>query len=292
MNRRVAFLTMDDLSDFVCYDAIAATELRARGWRVDDVSWRRGGVDWSAYAVVFIRSPWDYHKDPDAFLARLAEIDASPARLENALSIVKWNIDKRYLRDLAARGVAILPTLWPDPLTSDALAGAFAALDADEIVVKPVIGAGAEKTYCLTPAAAAAQADAMTAEYAAAGLGAMIQPFAPEITAEGEYSLFHFGGVYSHAILKTPKSGDFRVQEEWGGLLQAVTPDPAMRAAADSLGALCPEPPFVLRSDFVRWGEGWALMELEAIEPSLYFNLDEAAAARFADAAETWFGAG
>jgi len=280
LNRAIAFLTMDDLRDFVCYDEIAATALRARGWRVDDVSWRRDGVDWRVYDAVLIRSPWDYQKDPAAFLKRLAEIDASPARLENALSIVEWNIDKRYLRALAWRGVTILPTIWPEPLTAGDLNGAFAAVAAAEIVVKPVIGAGAEKTYRLSPNAA----DAIAAEYG--GGAAMIQPFAPEITAEGEYSLFHFGGRYSHAILKTPKAGDFRVQEEWGGILQAVTPDPALRAIADGLGALCPAPPFVQRADFVRWGDRWALMELEAIEPSLYFNLDHAAAGRFADAVE------
>jgi len=92
--------------------------------------------------------------------------------------------------------------------------------------------------------------------------------------------------VFSHAILKTPKPGDFRVQEEWGGILAAVAPDPALRAAMDRLGGLCPAPPFVLRADFVRWADGWALMELEAIEPSLYFNLDDAAAGRFADAVD------
>ncbi|MEM6491937.1 MAG: hypothetical protein AAF684_08595, partial [Pseudomonadota bacterium] len=156
MSRSVAFLTMDDLTGYVCYDALAIAELRGRGWRVDEVSWRRDGVDWAAYDVVLVRSTWDYHHDPGAFLARLEEIDASPARLENALSIQRWNLAKTYLRDLAAAGVATLPTLWPAALAPADLTGAFAALDADEIVVKPVIGAGAERTHRLTPAAAAA----------------------------------------------------------------------------------------------------------------------------------------
>ncbi|MEM6492396.1 MAG: hypothetical protein AAF684_10920, partial [Pseudomonadota bacterium] len=186
----------------------------------------------------------------------------------------------------AAGGVATLPTLWPAALAPADLTGAFAALDADEIVVKPVIGAGAERTHRLTPAAAAAGGAAIAADYAAAGLSAMIQPYAPAIAQEGETSLFLFGGAFSHAILKTPKPGDFRVQEEWGGVLKAVTPDPELLAAAGRLGALCPAPPFTLRADYVRWAGGWALMELEAIEPSLYFNLDPDAAGRFADALE------
>lgn len=281
---RVCFLSMESLEGYVCMDDIAIGAMRARGWTAEEIPWTRADVDWGAFDVVLVRSTWDYWDDLPAFLVRLEEIDRSPARLENALPIIRWNVEKTYLRDLAAAGVRTLPTLWADTLDEAALARAFATWGGGEIVVKPVIGAGAVDTFRLGRADDSAPA---LAAYAARGR-AMIQPFAPEITAEGEYSLFYFGGVYSHAILKTPKSGDFRVQEEYGGVLSAVVPEAALRRAADALPALCPQPPFVLRADYVRRPEGFALMELEAVEPSLYFNLDPQAAPRFADALARW----
>lgn len=277
---------MEDLDGFVCYDDLAIDEMRARGWAADAVPWTKNDVNWGGYDLVLVRSTWDYFDHLPRFLDRLAEIDRSDAHLENHLDVIRWNVDKRYLRDLEGQGVTILPTLWPERLDAEALDRAFIALGASEIVVKPVVGAGAIATHRLR---AEAHRAPVLADYAE-GSVAMIQPFAPEITAEGEFSLFYFAGVYSHAILKTPAPGDFRVQEEFGGLLRAIEPEPALRAVADQLPALCPQPPFTLRADFVRWGDGFALMELEAVEPSLYFNLDPASPTRFADAVGAWMG--
>lgn len=284
MMRRAAFLTMDDPADFVVYDHLAVAPLAARGWAIDAVPWR-ARTDWGAYEAVVIRSPWDYQRDPAAFLDVLAAIDASPARLANPLDVVRWNLDKTYLRDLAARGVPIVPTAWGDGLPDpDALR---AALGADEIVVKPTVGANADDTFRLPPGA-----DPGPARAAFTDRPFLAQPFVRSVVEEGEFSLFHFFGRYSHAILKTPAWGDFRVQEEHGGRIQAVTPEPALRAAADA--ALDGLPPLLYaRSDWVRIpdgaaGDSWALMELELIEPSLYFPYDAASPARFADAFVRW----
>jgi hypothetical protein len=110
---------------------------------------------------------------------------------------------------------------------------------------------------------------------------------------EGEFSLFYFDGKYSHAILKTPKADDFRVQEEHGGRLKAIVPEKSLFAEADNTLAaitkLTGEMPLYARVDFVRFcneinGEEFALMEAELIEPSLYFNMDDNSAQRFANA--------
>ena len=112
----------------------------------------------------------------------------------------------------------------------------------------------------------------------------MIQPFVKEVLDEGEYSLFYFNGEYSHAILKTPADGDFRVQEEHGGSLQPVIPDASMlRACKQALQAM-PTDSLYARVDLIRYQHQWAIIELELIEPSLYFNLDEASQPRFVDA--------
>src|SRR5690606_17127208 len=97
-------------------------------------------------------------------------------------------------------------------------------------------------------------------------------------------SLFHFGGAYSHAILKAPAAGDFRVQEEHGGTIRAVAPEPALRALADAVVAALGPAPLYARTDFVRTNDGFALMEVELIEPSLYFPYDAASPERFTDA--------
>lgn len=110
----------------------------------------------------------------------------------------------------------------------------------------------------------------------------MVQPFMSAIVTEGEFSLFFFGSEYSHAILKTPKTGDFRVQEEYGGQLQRIEPEPLLLALSRQALAAIPAATLYARIDWVRAGEGFALMELELIEPSLYFNLDSQAAERFA----------
>ena len=114
----------------------------------------------------------------------------------------------------------------------------------------------------------------------------MAQPFARAILDEGEYSLFSFNGAPSHTVLKTPKPGDFRVQEEHGGEILAVTPESALAAAGEKILASVGEPPLYARADMVRSNDGdaWWLMELELVEPSLYLRMDPEAPARFARA--------
>ncbi len=280
--RRCAFLTMGRREGFVIYDRLAHEPLRRLGWHVEEVPWRREGVDWDRYEVVVIRSPWDYHHDPDAFLTVLEAIDRSAARLENALPVVRWNLDKTYLRDLDARGIPIVPTVWGDGLSEGDAACLFDRVGADEVVIKPIVGANADDTFWLRrggePEAVAA------AETAFGGRRFMAQPFVRSVVAEGEFSLFYFGGAYSHAILKTPKPADFRVQEEHGGRIRAVEPEPALRERADAAAAAVEPEPLYARADLVRMPDGnFAVIELELIEPSLYFSYDATSPARFAE---------
>lgn len=275
--RRCAFLTTDCLDGFVTYDRLLHEPLARRGWAVAEVPWR-ADADWGTYEAVVIRSPWDYQRDPDAFLDVLDAIDRSAARLENPLGLVRWNLRKTYLRDLEARGLPVVPTRWLDRLPPSAPGLLFDALG-DEIVVKPVVGANADDTFRLRRGTAPDAALAAFAERPC-----MAQPFVRAVVGEGEFSVFHFGGAYSHAVLKTPAAGDFRVQEEHGGRITAITPEPPLRALADAVVDALDPAPLYARTDFVRLDSGFALMEVELIEPSLYFPYDVESPERFADA--------
>lgn len=274
------------MAGYVSDDDIAIPALERRGWSVEELSWRRRDVRWRDYDAVIVRTTWDYQKDPDAFLDVLAEIDAA-TRLANPLALMRWNLAKTYLRELEANGVAIVPTEWGEGL-DEARLRALAERAAGEFVIKPVISAGADGTFRVDPARLDAVAGPILAWHRDGAW--MAQPFLRQVVSEGEYSLFYFGGEYSHAILKTPVDGDFRVQEEHGGIIRGVEPEPSLAAAGrDALAAL-PAAPLYCRADLIRDpGGGWQTIEIELIEPSLYFRTADVAARRFADAVDRWY---
>lgn len=290
--RRVAFLSMDNIDAFECYDAMLEQPLLERGWLVDTISWRAEGVDWNAYEAVVVRSPWDYQDDHEAFDAVLERIDNSSAQLENPLELMRWNMHKGYLRELELKGIPIVPTRFcsaGDALPLDALYDQWATT---ELILKPAVSANADHTHRLGPKAWADQKDQL--EQVFQKKDALVQPFLPGVLEEGEYSVFYFGEAYSHTILKTPEQGDFRVQEEHGGRLQAVVPEPSLRAAAEAVMAQIRPRPLYARVDLVRDSGlfnadgSFLLMEVELIEPSLYFNLDSDSPARFAQVFDAW----
>lgn len=269
--KRVAFLTLADRTGYFVYDHLAVPPLRAMGIDVVEIPWD-AGADWSAFDAVVIRSPWDYVERTSEFFAVLEAIDASTTLL-NALALVRWNVDKRYLAELETAGVRIVPTRFGQGLVAADLAST------SPLVVKPVVGANARDTFLIAPGD-----DIAPALRAFTARPFMLQPFVASIREEGEVSLFYFEGEYSHAVRKRPKAGDFRVQEEHGGLLQAVAPTAAERAAADAVLARLPSP-FQARVDLVRLDDGApAVMEVELIEPSLYFPYDDESPIRFARA--------
>lgn len=287
--RRCAFLTMTDPGDYVIDDRHAYEPLRALGWRVEAVPWNRPDTAWEAYDLVVIRSPWDYTRAPGAFLATLAEIERRGVQLENRLPLVRWNLDKSYLRDLAARGVAIVPTVWRERLAQGELETLFDEVASEEMVIKPAIGASAEGAYRLDVRTARQRSAEVEAYYARRALQA--QPLVHAVLDEGEFSLVYFNGEHSHTLLKTPRADDFRVQEEHGGVIRPVAADEALRAAGEAIFEALDEKPLYLRADFVRANDGrsYWLMELELVEPSLYLRMDPEAPGRFARALDARF---
>ncbi|MCK5665993.1 MAG: hypothetical protein KAI17_21035, partial [Thiotrichaceae bacterium] len=259
--KNCAILSMDQLDDFESYDHLLDEPLAKLGWKTHLVSWRNESIDWNQFDVVVIRSTWDYQDDPELFIQQLKRIDQSSARLENPLELVLWNINKKYLSELETKGARIVPTLWGEQLNRAELLLYFQQLQTDEIVIKPVISANADNTFRLRINKAQKLSEQLVAIFSAKDF--MVQPFMHSIITEGEFSLFFFGGEYSHTILKKPKQHDFRVQEEHGGTLLKVEPEKELLQQATELNQKLYPAPLYSRLDFVRTQSGFAVMEVE-----------------------------
>ncbi len=281
--RHCAFLSMDSLDGFFSYDRLTFEPLQALGWQVEEVSWHKKDVDWNLYEAVIIRTTWDYQDDPQAFMQVLEEIENSKAQLHNSLELVRWNLAKTYLKELEEKGIAIVPTLWDQEFTSDNFKAWGKTLETSELIVKPTISANADFTYRLPSDTSALELERLTREFQLRPF--MVQPFMQSILEEGEYSLFFFGGNYSHTVLKRPKAQDFRVQEEHGGKIVAVEAnEQLLKTAYQVMEAISPQPLYA-RVDLVKDPQGqYVLIEIELIEPSLYFEYDKRSPALFAQA--------
>ena len=278
----VAFLSTDDLEEFFVYDELLIPIFNDNGWSVETISWHSHSENWDRFDFVIVRSTWDYQQHPDAFLACLKQIDASSATLLNPLPLIQWNIEKHYLKDLQNKGVPIVGTLWSNVFNNSVIKGAFSHFNSDTVVVKPTLSANSDNTYKLSKANWHENQQVLSNIFNQRDF--MVQPFLNSVVEEGEYSLFYFGGKYSHAIKKVPQKGDFRVQEEHGGSLYPTTVDNEQLDIAQKALSAMPYEALYARVDLVRQGSSWAIMELELIEPSLYFNLDEQSPLRFVKA--------
>lgn len=225
---------------------------------------------------------WSYHRDHARWLRACATWRGGGVPMSNPADVLAWNSDKRYLADLAARGVAIPHTLWTGQLTCALLGQAFDETGADELIVKPSVSGGAWRTLRVAR-------DGIDDAVAEAGTGdgdMLVQPYLPTIASEGETSLLYFGGRLSHAVNKRPVSGDFRVQEVFGGqyALLAEAPAGAVELAERTLAAI-DAPLLYARIDMVPGADGrWLLMEAELIEPDFYLGVDPVRGAGFATA--------
>ena len=277
--REVCFLTTDDLTGYTFDDELAVEPLASLGWRVSYESWKDNAAEWQRYEAVVIRTPWDYQDDPVGFLQALKRIENSGTRLENPYRIVEWNFNKKYLSYLEAEGIPVVKTAFSEGRLDEGKFQQFREIaGTDEVVIKPTVSATAQDTFRLR------EFDAEVARKFD-GREFMMQPFMASITNEGEYSLFYFNGELSHAILKSPKSGDFRVQEEHGGLISPAEPETELSNLADQVLESLGEPLLYARIDAVRGSSGgFEIMEVELIEPALYFRMDQGSAGRFARA--------
>ena len=254
-------------------DRALVPAFEAFGLRAEPVVWDDPSVDWAGYAAAVVRSTWDYHLDPAAFLQWIARVESAGVRLFNPPHVLRWNSDKRYLRELESRGVPIVPTAWIEPGDAPSLAATLAQLGWAEVVVKPVVSASAHGTWRTSVARAEIDADRFATAANASRL--MVQPFVDAIRTHGEWSLVFIDGRHSHAVLKQAAAGEYRVQAEWGGRATHLDPGGARIAAAEAVMRALPFAPddcVYARVDGVEVAGVFRLMELELVEPSLFLD--------------------
>lgn len=244
------------------YEVEAAVLLRA-GFSVEARPWTEAG-DLAGFDLVSPLVAWGYHEDPPLWHALLDRIERDGVPMLNPVPLLRWNSDKRYLVELAAKGVATIPTRMSESLCEadlDAARGEFG----DVLVIKPPVSASAYGTHRLR------RGDSVPPDALARPM--MMQPFLQSISDEGEYSVMLFGGRFSHAIVKRPKAGDYRVQPHLGGSEQPCEPPAgAIDLAHAALGA-APAKAAYARVDMVRDNDGnLAIIELELIEPALWLQ--------------------
>jgi len=278
----IAFVTSAAHPDLTPDDQIAVAQLEKRHARVTGAIWNDPSVDWTGFDAIIVRSTWDYHHRAAEFRSWIDALDAAGAPIWNPPAVLRWNMEKTYLRDLERAGVPIVPTEWLTQGTKPDLGGLLAERGWMDAVVKPVISAAASRTWRVSHATVL-DVDAQFAESLGAG-DVMVQPFVPEIQTRGEWSLMFIDGDFSHAVRKMPTQGDFRVQTGFGGRSITDEPDADVIRAAQRVLGVAPSPWLYARVDGIETEAGFVLLELEMLEPSLFFSHTESGAARFADA--------
>ncbi len=255
--------------------------LEARGVSHERVAWSDPSVDWSRYAAALLRTPWNYHEHIAEFQAWLGRVSASTTLL-NPESIVRWNVDKHYLADLEQRGVHVVPTVFVEPGSTEGLGVLLGQHAIDQAVLKPVVSGAARDTYRIH-VDEAQDHDATLARLLREG-SVMLQPFQRDIVERGERTLMLIDGRFTHAVRKVPKAGDFRVQDDHGGSVHAYSPTADEIAFAERAIAVCDPTPLYGRVDMIRDNDGrLAVMELELVEPEMWFRLCPAAAEALAE---------
>jgi hypothetical protein len=294
MSARLALITTDDpvlLEHEFDLEPLLA-EFARRGIPAEAPVWHDAAIDWSAFDLIVMRSPWDYSLRTAEFLAWLDSLDES--RVLNPPALIRWNFDKRYLLDLQAHGVSIVPTI-----VASSLAEVRAAAEkiGGRVVIKPNIGAGswgAHITHAEDP-----KLDAYAAEVLDSGKLVLVEPEVPEITAGGERGLLFFDGEYSHTITKG------RILADDGGYLggeyaEDITPaaptegevemaarcSRAIAEIAEERGFATPDAttPLYARYDIVTGAAGPMVIEAELFEPSYFVETAPGSVERVVDA--------
>lgn len=274
----VAVVTCSDFPQLDPFDRGLVPALQALGATAGPVVWSDPAVDWGRYQAVVIRSAWDSHLRREAFQS-WADRAAKVSRLYNPPEVLRWNLHKRYLRELESAGVPVTPTEWVPRGGTLALWALARSRGWRAVVVKPAVSASARETHVFREGQVEAQ---VVLDRLAAEEEVLVQPYLEAFETEGERSYIFIGGAFSHAVRRPPtlKTAPRGFQEP-----QALTAVPPRELAiAESALAECP-PVLYARVDFATDNEGQPrVQEVELTEPCLFLSLDAQAASRLARA--------
>jgi glutathione synthase/RimK-type ligase-like ATP-grasp enzyme len=255
---------------------VEADALKASGASVDAVPWTQAG-ELGGYDLILPLVVWGYHLQYDCWLALIDRFERERLPVINPPALLRWNSDKTYLTQLERKGVSTVHTMATESLDEHAIEQARTKFGCAGLVVKPPVSAGATGTHRID------DNDPIPDEVL--GQRMLIQPFMASVAAAGEYSILLFDGVFSHAIVKRPKAGDFRVQPHLGGTEVPCEPPPGSIELAKAAVAAAPAPATYARVDMIADDAGkLRIMELELIEPSLWLDLAPDKGTAFVDA--------
>lgn len=292
---RIALATCSNLPGWEVDDKPLHEALRARGAAVDLVSWDDANVDWAAYDACLIRTTWDYTERCGEFV-QWATRCGGRTFLLNPAEVVRWNTKKTYLRDLEQRGVPVVETAWLDAGETVDLAGLMKQRNWRSGFIKPAIGASARGTLRFSDSTEDINAAQQHIERLhVAGEDLLLQPYISTVETQGEFSAIWIDGAFSHGVQKIPVEGDFRTQDDYGASDRRWEPTATersftgevMRNAEQLIGSkvLHDRPLLYGRVDMLRDADGrLRLIELELVEPSLFFRGETKGAERLADA--------
>lgn len=241
--------------------------------QVDIIDWETRGIDWSQYSLELIRTTWNYMEKFEKYLQVIEEI-ASQTKLINSVEIVQWNINKKYLIELSQAGVETIPTQLHERITKENIEGIFEAVNKGEgIIIKPTVGASSLGIQKLS--SPFDLIELQQGEW-------LVQPFQKSIQEKGEYSLFYFNQKYSHGINKLPKPGEFRSQEEYDSIVTKIDASEELKLFGEKALKALPFKTHYARVDIIlNDHDEPQLVELEMIEPCLFFKYVPSAAVNF-----------
>ena len=274
----ITLVTCMEMPGLLPEDEHLKSAMQAQGAEVTVAPWNGPFTPFAATDLVLIRTPWDYTDHAQKFAQWLDRLEEAQTLVSNPVALMSWNMNKHYLADLQRQGAPLTATAITAPEATDILSAAE-NLGLQDIVIKPVISAGSKGLARLV------SPDHDAVEKALTGITCdmLVQAFVPEIETLGETSLLFFGDTFSHAVVKKPKQGDIRCQEEFGGSTTRIDPPAFAIEEARKLLTLLPEAPDYARVDVIIRDTDLILMEVELIEPELFFRLAPEAASLFAE---------
>lgn len=253
-------------------DTLLMESFQKHGMHAAPIQWADPNINWEEFDGALIRTPWDYFPGKlTYFLATLAKIEASSCKLFNSQSLVRWNLNKKYLISFQDQGLNVVETYLLPKFKDPILIQKLSRNGTTEVIIKPTIGFGGVKMYKIP----LTQLDEKIIELSKSEPDNeyLVQPFIKAIAEDGEYGFIYFNGRFSHAIKKKPGPKDFRVQASYGGSVEEYHPSQEMIEQAQVIFEKIPFKLLFARIDFVNVNNRLYLMEAELIHPTLYFKV-------------------
>lgn len=268
-------------------DGLVLDALEKSGLHAIKKDWADPDFDWSTTRYALFRTTWDYFhrfQEFDIWLDKAASL----TQLINPIELIRWNMNKHYLLDLADKGVPIVPSVFIEQGTKQSLKEIFKNTGWENAVIKPAISGAARHTYKIN-ASNIREHETIIAQVLKHE-SMLIQPFLAKIETKGEVSHVVIDGKFSHSVLKKAKEGDYRVQDDWGGTVHSYKPNAAEIEFAENVARSCFPIPTYARVDLMWDDDGLlALGELELVEPELWFRKNPKAAEDLAKAIKKLF---